>query len=141
MHVNRRERFTFSRSDVTNLLDKVVELLLGVGIFLSHFLVLGLPLVAGLLEGLHFAFVVAGFDVGLAKPKRVSMSYTQPPSDSLQRRHMVGIARGHLLLVELADRPIRLLSLFLKNLDLALQGLRRGRRSRAAGGLILVCLD
>ena len=55
-------------SDVTNLRNKVVELLLGVGVFLGHLFVLGFPLVAGLLEGLDFAFVVAGLDVGLAEP-------------------------------------------------------------------------
>jgi hypothetical protein len=58
------------RSDVTDLLDKVIELLLGVGVFLGHLLVLGFPLVAGLLESLDFAFVVAGLDVGLAEPGR-----------------------------------------------------------------------
>jgi hypothetical protein len=67
--VNNRKRGHFgARSDVTDLLDKVVELLLGVGVFLGHLFVLGFPLVAGLLEGLDFAFVVAGLDVGLAEP-------------------------------------------------------------------------
>jgi hypothetical protein len=56
------------RSDVTNLCNKVVELLLGVGVFLGHVLVLLLPLVGGLLECLHLALVVAGLDVGLAEP-------------------------------------------------------------------------
>ena len=56
------------RSDVANLLDEVIKLLLGVGIFLGHLLVLGFPLVAGCLEGLDLALVVAGFDVGLAEP-------------------------------------------------------------------------
>lgn len=63
------------RSDVTDLLDKVLELLLGVFVFLGHLLVLGLPLVSGLLEGLDFAFVVAGLDVGLAEPVCVSWAY------------------------------------------------------------------
>ena len=65
---NRKGETTCRKSDVTNLLDKVVELLLGVGVFLGHLFVLGFPLVSGLLEGLDFAFVVAGFDVGLAEP-------------------------------------------------------------------------
>ena len=54
--------------DVANLCDKVVELLLGGGVLLCHLLVLGLPLVAGCLESLHLALVVAGLDVGLAEP-------------------------------------------------------------------------
>ena len=52
--------------DVTDLRHEVVELLLGVGVFLRHLLVLLLPRVAVRFEGLHFALVVAGFDVGLA---------------------------------------------------------------------------
>ena len=55
-------------SDVTNLRNKVVELLLGVAVFLGHVLVLLLPLVGGLLECLHLALVVAVLDVGLAEP-------------------------------------------------------------------------
>jgi len=66
--VNNLKGATCRKSDVTNLLDKVVELLLGVGVFLGHLLVLGFPLVAGLLEGLDFALVVARLDVGLAEP-------------------------------------------------------------------------
>jgi hypothetical protein len=66
--VNNQRGTTCRKSDVTDLLDKVVELLLGVGVFLGHLFVLGLPLVAGLLEGLDFAFVVAGLDVGLTEP-------------------------------------------------------------------------
>lgn len=58
------------RSNVTNLRDEVVELLLGVGVLLRHVLVLLLPLVGGLLESLHLALVVAGLDVGLAEPVR-----------------------------------------------------------------------
>ena len=66
--VNHGKGGATGRSDVTDLLDEVVELLLGVGVFLGHLLVLGFPLVAGLLEGLYFAFVVTGLDVGLAEP-------------------------------------------------------------------------
>jgi hypothetical protein len=61
------------RSDVTNLRNKVVELLLGVAVLLGHVLVLLLPLVGGLLECLHLALVVAGLDVGLAEPARQSV--------------------------------------------------------------------
>ena len=56
------------RSDVTNLRNEVVELLLGVAVLLGHVLVLLLPLVGGLLEGLDLALVVAGLDVGLTEP-------------------------------------------------------------------------
>jgi len=59
---------TSRNSDVTQLLCKVVQLLLGLGVLLGHLLVFGLPLVAALLEGLDFAFVVTGLDVGLAEP-------------------------------------------------------------------------
>ena len=52
--------------DVTDLRHEVVELLLGVGVFLRHLLVLLLPRIAVRFEGLHFALVVPGFDVGLA---------------------------------------------------------------------------
>jgi hypothetical protein len=58
------------RSDVTNLRNEVVELLLGVAVLLGHVLVLLLPLVGGLLESLDLALVVAGLDVGLAEPVR-----------------------------------------------------------------------
>ena len=48
---------------------------------------------------------------------------------------------GDVLLVELADRPVRLLSLFLKHLDLALHalGLRAGLGTCTR--FVLVCLD
>ena len=58
------------RSDVTNLRNEVVELLLGVAVLLGHVLVLLLPLVGGLLESLDLALVVAGLDIGLAEPVR-----------------------------------------------------------------------
>ena len=58
------------RSDVTNLRDEVVELLLGVAVLLGHVLVLLLPLVGGLLECLDLALIVAGLDVSLAEPVR-----------------------------------------------------------------------
>lgn len=54
--------------DVANLGNEVVELLLGGIVLLGHLLVLGLPLVAGGLQGLHLALVVAGLDIGLAEP-------------------------------------------------------------------------
>jgi len=45
------------------------------------------------------------------------------------------------LLVELADRPVRLLSLFLKDLDLALQALGRGAGLGTCTGFVLVGFD
>jgi hypothetical protein len=59
-----------SRSNVTNLRNKVVELLLGVAVLLGHVLVLLLPLVGRLLECLDLALIVAGLDIGLAEPVR-----------------------------------------------------------------------
>lgn len=56
------------RLDVADGDLKVVEILLQLGVLLGHLLVLGLPLVALRLEGLHLAFVVAGLDIGLAEP-------------------------------------------------------------------------
>lgn len=53
--------------DVTDLGHEVIELLLRVGVLLGHLLVLLLPLVALGFEGLDFALVVAGFDVGCAE--------------------------------------------------------------------------
>lgn len=47
---------------------EVVQILLQLCVLLGHLLVLGLPLVALRLEGLHLALVVAGLDVGLAEP-------------------------------------------------------------------------
>lgn len=54
--------------DVTNLVDKVLQLLLRLRVFLVHLFVLGLPLVAFGFEGLNFALEVAGLDVRLAEP-------------------------------------------------------------------------
>jgi hypothetical protein len=52
---------------------EVVQILLQLGVLLGHLLVLGLPLVALRLEGLHLALVVAGLDVGLAEPVNSDM--------------------------------------------------------------------
>lgn len=48
----------FTRLDGTNLRQEVVELLLGLVVFLGHFLVLGLPLIALLLQRLHLALIM-----------------------------------------------------------------------------------
>ena len=62
--------FAWSRNalDGTNLLLQVLQLLLQGGVLLGHLLVLLLPLVALLLEGLDFAFEVTGLDIGLTEP-------------------------------------------------------------------------
>lgn len=73
---NSGKTAAIARLDVANLLDKVVELLLGVGVLLGHLLVLGFPLIARLLESLDFAFVVAGLNVGLAEPRGVASQHT-----------------------------------------------------------------
>ena len=51
-----------------DFLSKVIEFLLGLRIFLRHFLKFGLPFVSFLLESLYFTLEMAGFDVGLAEP-------------------------------------------------------------------------
>ena len=53
---------------------KFVQLLLRLLVLLGHFFVLGFPLVPGLLKSLDLAFVVAGFDVGLAEPGKGGVS-------------------------------------------------------------------
>lgn len=47
---------------------QVVEILLQLGVLLRHFLILAFPLITRRLKGLHFALVMAGFNVGLAEP-------------------------------------------------------------------------
>jgi hypothetical protein len=54
--------------DGVDLVLEVLELLLDGGVLLGHLFVLGLPLVALLLEGLDFPLEVAGPDVGLPQP-------------------------------------------------------------------------
>ena len=55
--------------DVTHALFQFLQLLLEIGMFLGHFLVLALPFVSGLLESLNFAFVMSSLDIGLSKPE------------------------------------------------------------------------
>jgi hypothetical protein len=64
-----RKNLCTGGSNVTKFCSKLVELALGVGVFLGHLFVLGFPLVAGLLESLYFAFVVVRLDVGVAEPE------------------------------------------------------------------------
>ncbi len=51
-----------------NLDLELLELLLNLGVLLSHLFVLGFPLVPLSLEGLNLAFEVAGLDVGDTQP-------------------------------------------------------------------------
>jgi hypothetical protein len=57
------------KSNVANLCLEVIQLLLHGSVFLRHLLIFLLPLITILLEGLDFAFEVAGLDVGLAEPE------------------------------------------------------------------------
>lgn len=100
-----------ARLEVTNLGGELVKLLLGVGVLLRHLLVLGFPLVAGLLESLDFAFEVARLDVGLAEPGKGQQVSTSAEPGGEQAAAMM--QECDVLLVQLANGPVRLLSLFL----------------------------
>lgn len=56
--------------DVANLCLELLQLLLDVGVFLGHLLVLALPGIPLGLEGLDFSLEVAGLDVGLSEPDK-----------------------------------------------------------------------
>jgi len=56
--------------DATDLGEKVIQLFLCVVILLGHFFVLLFPLCIRLFESLNLTLVVAGFDIGLAKPEK-----------------------------------------------------------------------
>ncbi len=57
------------RLDIANFDLELLQLFLETGVLLGHLLVLLLPLVTLVLEGLHLAFKVAGLDIGLTKPR------------------------------------------------------------------------
>jgi hypothetical protein len=59
--------------NVSNLSLEIIQFLLNSGEFFGHLLVLRLPLVAVLLEGLNFTLEVAGFDIGLTESSIVSL--------------------------------------------------------------------
>ena len=59
--------------NVSNLSLEIIQFLLDSSVFFGHLLVLRLPLVAVLLEGLDFTLEVAGFDIGLTEPSIVSL--------------------------------------------------------------------
>lgn len=66
-----------SRLDVANLSNKVIKLLLGIGIFLCHLLVLGLPLVSCCFQSLDFTLVVTSLDIGLTEPTTILVCYRE----------------------------------------------------------------
>ena len=57
------------RLDGVDLALEILQLLLHGGVLLGHLLVLGLPLIPLLLEGLDFPLEVSSLDVGLAEPE------------------------------------------------------------------------
>lgn len=57
--------------DVANLVLELLQLLLKGSVLLGHLLVLLLPLVTLVLEGLHLSLEVSGLDVGLSEPRKL----------------------------------------------------------------------
>lgn len=133
--------------NVTNLGDKVIQLLLGLCVFLGHFLVLGLPLIAGGLESLDLALVVAGLDVGLTESVVIDGQHMPHstlsiahPDDILGVRMIIGniiITREYTLFIRLAQILVILLGLLLQQLQLAGQGVVLGAVLRGLVGGIL----
>lgn len=58
-----------------NFLLELLELLLQSHVLLGHLFVFLFPLVALLLQSLHFALVVAGLDVGLSEPASLKSAF------------------------------------------------------------------
>jgi hypothetical protein len=56
--------------DVSDLILELLQLLLQVRMFLCHFFVFLLPLIALILEGLDLALEMSGLDISLSKPVR-----------------------------------------------------------------------
>lgn len=56
----------FKNLDAAQLALQFLQFLLQIRVFLGHLFILGFPFVALLLESLHLAFVMAGFDIGLS---------------------------------------------------------------------------
>lgn len=134
------------RSQCTDFIRQILEFHLLFGKFLGSLFIFGLPLISGLLESLHFAFVVTALNIGLTEPVRergsVSIGLGNPRAtlgrgDCLVRRK----GKLHSLLVQFADGPVRFLSLFLKHLDLALHRLGLRASGGASAGLLLEGLD
>lgn len=54
--------------DVSDLVLELLQLLLQSCMFLCHFFIFLLPLIALILEGLNLAFEMSGLDISLSKP-------------------------------------------------------------------------
>jgi hypothetical protein len=93
---------------VANLRLEVLQLFLDGGVFLGHLLVLRLPLVTLLLEGLHFTLEVSGFDISLTESADVSYCRGRKGSR---------ICDNDILIVGLSQVLIGLLSLLLQQLQ------------------------
>lgn len=65
---------SFFGLDVANLSLEIIQFLLYLGVLLGHLLVLLLPLIAILLEGLDFALKVASLNIGLTESGDASVS-------------------------------------------------------------------
>ena len=83
-----------------------MQLLLQIGVFLGHLLVLGFPLAVGDFECLNLSLVVAGLDVGLAE-SILSISHKSFADPKHSMNHDI-------LLVGLAQVLVCLFSLLLK---------------------------
>lgn len=112
---------------------EVVQFLLHGGVLLGHLLVLGLPLVALLLEGLDFPLEVSSLDVGLPQPRKEAVSVSEVGQ--------VGNACASLLLVGLAQSPVCFLGLFLEKLEPSSQRFVLGTVLLAFAGRGLELLD
>lgn len=71
----KQTKSTILYLDVANLVLELLQLLLKGGVLLGHLLVLLLPLVTLVLEGLHLSLEVSGLDVGLSEPKKLCSQY------------------------------------------------------------------
>ena len=105
-------------SDVANLGLEVFQFLLDVGKLLGHFLELLLPLITILLKSLNFAFEVAGLDVGLTQPVKISVSVSVSSKGPAKRpcvpQYMDESVEKRLLVIRLTKILIGLLSLLLQ---------------------------
>ena len=128
------------RLDGVDLALEILQLLLHGGVLLGHLLVLGLPLVALLLESLDFPLEVSSLDVGLAKPE-VGQRWSASDRRSLDGGGLPGLGVS-LLLVGLAQSPVSFLGLFLEELEPSSQRFVLGSvlLALAGGGLELLDL-
>lgn len=120
--------------DVANLGDKVVELLLGLCVLLGHLLVLGLPLIPGAFEGLDFALIVAGLDVGLAESVMMMI-------ESAKEQKISIVMTGNTLLVGLSQVLVGLFGFLFEQLQSPGQALVLGAVLSALVGSRLGVLE